>query len=94
MAENHPRIKIEGIEKLSISSRKVVTENEVKHVTKISFEVEAPVSQIARLLYLQKQHQTLNATIECPQGEFDLNITPVNVKTGEIVVDQIPDYLQ
>lgn len=72
-----PQITIEGIKKLGISSKKEVTESGVRHVSKISFEAEVSPSQIARLLYFQKQGKPINVLISS-QAESDLNITRVS----------------
>jgi len=61
-----PQITIQGIEKLDISSKKEVTQSGIRHVSKISFEVEVSSSQIARLLYFQKQGKPINVLFSSP----------------------------
>ena len=73
---NYPRVEMKDIDKLSISSK--------KGMVKISFEV-LPSHDILKLIYLQGTAQGLNAVIESPQAEFDLQITPINLKTGEVI---------
>jgi len=87
-------ISIEGIEKLAISSKKVVTEAGIEHVSKISFEGDFKVGDVARLLYLSKQGKPINVTFESPQAEFDLTVTPFSVRTGEIEPSQLPETLR
>lgn len=93
MADNFPRITVNGIENLGISSKKEVTKTEVRHMTKISFETEVPVGEIARLMYLHKGGKPINVTFECPQAEFDLNISAVKLSTGEIVPEEMTKRL-
>ena len=73
---NCPRVEMQNIEKLSISFK--------KGAAKVSFEVPTPGPEMLKLVYLQGTANLLNAVIESPQAEFDLKITPVNVKTGEV----------
>ena len=77
MVTNYPRVEIPNIDKLSLSFK--------KGVARISFEVTAPGHEILKLIYLQATAQPLNAIIESPQAEMDLKITPVNLKTGEVI---------
>ena len=74
---DYPRVKMDNIDKLSISFK--------KGVARISFEVPTPGPEILKLVYLQGTANLLNAVIESPQAEFDLNITQVKIKTGEVV---------
>lgn len=90
MTQLPPSITIEGIEKLALSSKKVVTETGISHVSKISFEGDFRVGDVARLLYLSKQGKPINICFECPQAEFDLTVTPYSVKTGEIAPSELP----
>ena len=76
MATDYPRVEIPNIDKLSISIK--------KGAAKISFEVTTPGPELLRLIYLQATSQPLNAVIESPQAEFDLKISTVSVKTGEV----------
>jgi len=66
MAEKIPQVSFENVKKLAISTKKVVTETGVKHVTKISFEVEARPQDIARLMYFTEQKPAMNVIIESP----------------------------
>jgi hypothetical protein len=63
MESKVPQITIERIEKLDISSKKEVTQSGIRHLSKISFEAEVSPSQIARLLYFQKQGKPINVLI-------------------------------
>ena len=74
---DYPKVEMQNIDKLSISFK--------KGVAKVSFEVPTPGTEILKLVYLQGTANVLNAVIESPQAEFDLKITPVNIKTGEVV---------
>lgn len=74
---NCPRVEMQNIDKLSISFK--------KGVAKVSFEVPTPGHEILKLIYLQGTANLLNAVIESPQAEFDLQITPINIKTGEVM---------
>lgn len=88
MTEKFPRISIENIEQLGISSKKEVTQTEVRHLTKISFIADAEMGEVARLMYLHKRGKPINVTFECPQAEFDLNVSAVKLSSGEIVPEQ------
>ena len=66
MEDNFPRIPIENIKKLGISSKKKVTQNEVRLLTKISFEAEVPVGKMARLMYIYESGKPINVIFECP----------------------------
>lgn len=94
MEQKQVQIEVDNIEKLALTNKKVVSETGIKHITRIQFECEGKVSNVARLLYLQKQGKPINVTFACPQAEFDLNITPVKVETGEIAPAELPDYLK
>ena len=72
-----PRVEIPRVEKLGISFK--------QGVAKISFEVPLPGPELLKLIYMQSTGQPLSAIIESPQAEMDLLITPVNIKTGEVV---------
>ncbi len=74
---NYPRVEIPNIDKLALSFK--------KGSVKISFEVPMPGPEILKLIYLSGTAQPLNAVIESPQSEMDLKITPVNLKTGEVM---------
>jgi len=71
-----PKVVLEKIDKLCISFK--------EGKAKISFEVPQPGPEILKLVYFQGTAGLLSAVIESPQAEFDLKITPVNVKTGEV----------
>ena len=73
---DYPKVEMQNIDKLSISFK--------KGVAKVSFEVPTPGPEILKLVYLQGTANLINAIIESPQAEFDLVITPVNIKTGEV----------
>lgn len=73
----YPRIEINKIDKLGISFK--------SGVAKISFEVPLPGTELLKLIYMQATGQPMSAVIESPQAEFDLVLTTVNVKTGEVV---------
>ena len=73
---NYPRVEMQNIDKLSISFK--------KGVARISFEV-LPSHDMLKLIYLQGTTSSLNAVIESPQAEMDLKITPINIKTGEVM---------
>lgn len=75
---NYPKVEMQSIEKLSISFK--------KGAARISFEVTTPGPEILKLVYLQGTANLLNAVIESPQAEFDLQITPINLKTGEVII--------
>ena len=74
---NYPRVELPNIDKLAVSIK--------KWAVKISFEVLAPGPEILRLIYLSGTAAPLNAVIESPQAEMDLQLTEVNVKTSELV---------
>lgn len=94
MAEKIPQVSLENIRGLAISSKKVVSEGGVTHVTKVSFEVEASPQSVARLLYFARQNPPMNVIVESPQAEFDLHMTPVNIATGELATSEIPIFLK
>ena len=73
----YPRVEIPRVEKLSISFK--------QGMAKISFEVLMPGTELLKLIYMQATAQPLTAIIESPQAQMDLVITPVNIKTGEMV---------
>lgn len=73
----YPRVEIPRIEKLGISFK--------QGVAKISFEVPLPGTELLKLIYMQATAQPLTAVIESPQAQMDLVITPVNIKTGEMI---------
>lgn len=73
---NYPRVEMQNIDKLSISFK--------KGVARISFEV-LPSHDMLKLVYLQGTANLLNAVIESPQAEMDLKITPINLKSGEVI---------
>jgi len=73
----YPRVEIPRVEKLGISFK--------QGVAKISFEVPLPGHELLKLIYMQGTAQPLSAIIESPQATMDLVITPVNLKTGEVV---------
>ena len=73
---NYPRVEMQNIDKLSISFK--------KGVARISFEV-LPSHDMLKLIYLQGTTSSLNAVIESPQAEMDLQITPINLKSGEVM---------
>lgn len=73
---NYPRMEMQNVDKLGVSIK--------KGAVKISFEVVAPGPEILRLIYLSGTAQPLNVIIESPQAEMDLQITEVNLKTGEV----------
>lgn len=94
METEFPQVVFENAENLTSSSKKVVDKSGIKHVTKISFEVEASPQAVARLLYFARQKPPLNIIVQSPQAEFDLHMTPVNVATGEIASGELPGYLK
>ena len=94
MEPKQVRIEVEDIGKLAIASKKVVTETGVKYVTRISFEGDFKIGQVARLNYLNKQGKPINVTFESLQAEFDLNISPFKVETGELAPSELPEYLK
>jgi hypothetical protein len=72
----------------------VAAQTGIKHVAKVSFEVEARPQDLARALYFNRQNVPINVVLESPQAQFDLTMTPVNVATGEIAPDQMPGFLK
>ena len=66
MEDSFPRIPIENIKKLGISSKKKITQKEVRLLTQISFEVEVPAGKMARLMYLYESGKPINVVFECP----------------------------
>jgi len=80
------RVNLLNISHLTTSTKLVIDkEGNAEQVTKFSFECVAPPSEVARLLYFQKRRQDLDVVIKSPQGELDLRMMPVNIKTGEII---------
>lgn len=73
----YPRVEISRIEKLGISFK--------QGAAKISFEVPLPGPELLKLIYMQATARPLTAVIESPQAEFDLVLSAVSVKTGEVV---------
>ncbi|MDP2729150.1 MAG: hypothetical protein Q8O55_01550 [Dehalococcoidales bacterium] len=71
-----PRVEIPNIDNLGISFK--------KGAAKISFEVTAPGHDLLKLIYFQATARPLNVVFESPQAEMDLQITEVNLKTGEV----------
>ena len=74
---NYPRVEIPNIDKLGMSFK--------NGAVKISFEVPMPGPEILKLIYLSGTAQPLNVIFESPQAEMDLTITPINLKTGEVM---------
>jgi len=94
MAEQIPQVSFENIRGLAISTKKVVSEGQVIHVTKVTFEAEASPQSVARLMCFARQKPPMNVIVESPQAEFDLHMTPVNIATGEIATSELPIYLK
>lgn len=76
-----PRVSFQNVEDLDIRIK--------GGVTKITFEVLASPTDVARIMYLSKQKPPMDITIESPQAQFDLTITPFDVTTGEIAPDEL-----
>jgi len=76
-----PKVSFVNVEELDIRIK--------AGTTKISFEVQASPSEVARIMYLTGQKPPINVTIESPQAQFDLTVTPVDVATGEIATDEL-----
>ena len=69
MEDNFPRILIENVKKLGMSSKKEATRNEVRLLTRISFEAEVPAGKMAKLMYIYERGEPINVIFECPQAE-------------------------
>ena len=68
------RVKMPGLEKLQFTS-KLDDEGGLK--TKVSFEVDGKVKDLARLLNLAQQRRELYAVVGCEQAMFDLQLTEI-----------------
>lgn len=76
MAERFPELMIPKVDKVKIAI--------AKNAVRISFEALLMNVDLSRLAYLQASGAPLDVLIRSPQAEFDLELTEVSVKTGEI----------
>jgi len=83
-----PEVKILDIRNLKVSTSQTIDKDGVTHdVTRLSFESDVAPISLARILHFQRQRFGINMVVESPQTEMDLVITPVNVKTGEVPIE-------
>ncbi len=55
-----------------------------RQITKITFETDAPVRQIARIMHLQKTGVPIISRFQSPQAQFDIKVEQVDTSTGQI----------
>lgn len=84
MAKEAICVSLTKVEEIGISSKTVDTKNGKEYVTKISFEGDFSVSDIARILNLSRQGRPIEVSFSSPQAEFDLDVKEVSIKTGEV----------
>jgi hypothetical protein len=53
-------------------------------VSKISFEGQFTVGDVARILNLSKQGCPIEVSFSSPQAKMDLEVNEINVSTGEV----------
>ncbi len=83
-----PEVKMHFITKLKVTSVQVpMGDGTLKEVTKVSFEADAPPSEIARLIHFRRTGQDIDVVFDAPQAITDLQLQLFNVKTGEIPVE-------
>ena len=73
-------VKLGNVEEISVASKS----KDGRWISKISFEGEFSVENIARILNMTRHGNQIEVSFICPQAEFDLDVREVSVSTGEI----------
>ena len=78
------QVTLNKIEEIAFSTKAKSTTLGTEYVSKVSFEGEFSVPDIARILNMSRQGRPIEVTFASPQAEFDLTISEVSIKSGEV----------
>jgi adenylylsulfate kinase-like enzyme len=74
-------VELGQVQEIAISSKS----KDLQWLSKISFEGEFSVGDVARILNMVRQGKVIQVSFISPQAEMDLDVREVSVKTGELV---------
>ena len=73
-------VNLSNVQEIAISSKT----KDSGWVSKISFEGQFMVGDVARILNLSKQGCPIEVSFTSPQAKMDLEVTEININTGEV----------